>query len=302
MREDWKYYGCIFVTGCLWGTNGVFIKLMEQAGSSSLYTGFIRLLFSFLILLIITLVKDGVKAFKVSKKTLISCVMLGLLCQALYNYLYTTTISLLGMSLGSVMTYMSPVFASILSFFIFREKFGMRKYVALVMNLVGCALTVTGGKLDGFHFAVSGVLFGVAAAFIYSLSGILGRFATDEGSAFAVCTYNFLFGVIFLGLFSHPWTTVEMPMDKTIWFYGFLYALLPTAIGYIFYFVGLSGVKESSKVPVVASVENVVAVMIGVYVFHELIGLGNVIGIAMVLGSIAVMNLEGKRHDKVNNY
>ena len=67
-----------------------------------------------------------------------------------------------------------------------------------------------------------------------------------------------------VSLFKHIKETYP---DKTIWCYGFLYALLPTAIGYIFYFVGLSGVKESSKVPVVASVENVVAVMIGVY--HE---------------------------------
>lgn len=73
---------------------------------------------------------------------------------------------------------------------------------------------------------------------------------------------------------------------------GFVYALIPTGICYIIYFNGVSKIKESSKVPVVASVENVVAVIVGVAIFHEKVGTGNLIGIALVLGTIAVMNME----------
>ena len=86
MNSAWKSYGCIFVAGCLWGTNGLFVKLMQGAGSTSAYTGFVRIALSLLILTVITLVKEGPKAFKISKNTLISCALLGLVCQALYNY------------------------------------------------------------------------------------------------------------------------------------------------------------------------------------------------------------------------
>ena len=47
----------------------------------------------------------------------------------------------------------------------------------------------------------------------------------------------------------------------------------------------MSKIKESSKVPVVASVENVVAVIVGVMVFHEKVGIGNLAGIVLVLGA-----------------
>lgn len=131
-----------------------------------------------------------------------------------------------------------------------------------------------------------------ASAACYSLVGIFGRLASGESSPFVVATYNFLFGTIFLGLFGHPWTTVADPMNFKILAYGFVYALIPTGICYIIYFNGVSKIKESSKVPVVASVENVVAVIVGVMVFHEKVGIGNLAGIVLVLVSIAVMNME----------
>lgn len=292
MRDSWKSYGCVFVAGCLWGTNGIFVKLMQGAGSSSAYTGFVRILLSFLILTVITLIKEGPKAFKISKNTLISCALLGLVCQALYNYVYSSAINSLGVSFACVMTYMSPAFASVISYFLFREKFGPNKYLAMILNLAGCALTVTGGSLKGMTFAASGLLFGLASAACYSLVGIFGRLASGESSPFVVATYNFLFGTIFLGLFGHPWTTVAEPLDPQILAYGFIYALIPTGICYVIYFSGVSKIKESSKVPVVASVENVVAVAAGVLFFHEKVGLGNLAGVMLVLGSIAVMNLE----------
>lgn len=292
MNQALKSYGCIFVAGCLWGTNGLFVKLMQECGSSSAYTGFVRIVLSFLILTVITLIKEGPKAFKINKSTLVSCLLLGLVCQALYNYVYSSAINSLGVSFACVMTYMSPAFASVISYFLFREKFGPNKYLAMALNLVGCLLTVTGGHLNGMSFAVSGLLFGLASAACYSLVGIFGRIASGEASPYVVATYNFLFGSIFLGLFGRPWTTVANPFEPGILLYGLIYALIPTGICYIIYFSGVSRIKESSKVPVVASVENVIAVLIGVLVFHEKVGMGNMIGILLVLGSIAVMNME----------
>lgn len=304
MKTSMRGYGYILAAGCLWGTNGLFVKLMQGCGSSSAYTGFVRIALSLVILTVITLIKEGPRAFKISKNTLISCMLLGLVCQALYNYVYSSAINSLGVSFACVMTYMSPAFASVISYFLFKEQFGPNKYLAMILNLTGCILTVTGGHLNGMSFAASGLLFGLSSAACYSLVGIFGRIASGESSPFVVATYNFLFGTIFLGLFGHPWTTVANPFNPGILGYGFIYALIPTGICYVIYFSGVSRIKESSKVPVVASVENVVAVFIGVLVFHEHVGAGNLLGIALVLGSIAIMNMQlpaghGKKREHI---
>ena len=48
---------------------------------------------------------------------------------------------------------------------------------------------------------------------------------------------------------------------------------------------------ETSKVPVVCSVETIVASVTGVFLFNENLGGMKLLGIALVLCSIAVMNL-----------
>lgn len=298
MKKELRSYMCVFVAGSLWGTIGLFVKIMQNCGSSSAYTSFLRMALGFILLVAITLIKDGPKALKISKNTLISCVLLGFICQAVYNVVYSTAVNTIGVSLSSVLLYTSPVFTSITSFLFFKEKIGRQKIVALIINIVGCTLTVTGGHFGELSFAVSGLLFGVAAGFCYSLTAIFGRLAADEGSPFAVATYNFLFATLFLAVF-HPWTTVEVPLNLPLILAGVGFALIPTAFGYIFYFKGLQGITESSKVPVVASVETVVATIIGILVYHENIRIGNIIGILCVLGSIGVMNLGVAKKDKI---
>ena len=71
---------------------------------------------------------------------------------------------------------------------------------------------------------------------------------------------------------------------------GLLFALIPTTFAYLFYFSGVSVIKETSKVPVIASIEPVVATLIGVLIYHEPIGVVNVLGILLVIGSIVLMN------------
>lgn len=295
MKTEFKSYACIFIAGSLWGTIGLFVKLMEQSGSTSSYTSFLRMGLGLVLLVAITLIKDGPGAFRIGKGTLISCILLGFICQAIYNLAYSNAVNAIGVALSSVLLYTSPIFTSITSFLFFHEKLGQRKLIALFINIIGCALTVTGGSFTGLSFAVSGLLFGIAAGFCYSLAPIFGRLAADEGSPFAVSTYNFLFATIFLAVFTRPWSDVEDPLNLKLLAIGVGFALIPTALGYIFYFSGLKNITESSKVPVVASIETVVATMIGMVVFHEDLHLGNMIGILCVLGSIAIMNLRWRR-------
>ena len=148
MNSEFKSFTKIFITGCLWGTIGLFVKLMEEQGSSASYTSFLRLFFGSLLLAVLTLIIDGPKAFIIGRKTLISCIFLGIVCQGTFNILYSTSISMNGMSVGSVLLYSAPIFTSIASLLLFREKLNYIKWIALLVNVIGCALTATGGDFS----------------------------------------------------------------------------------------------------------------------------------------------------------
>ena len=283
-------YTLIMVSGCLWGTIGLFIKLLDNAGSSPSYTTFLRMGFAFLILTIAALIKEGAGSFRVSRRTLITCMLMGVVSMSINNLCYTNAVSLLGMSLGAALLYMAPVFTAIESRVIFSENIGKYKIAAIALNVIGCTLAATGGDFSGIHVSAAGILFGIGAAFAYSTQNIFGRMATDDAPPFTVAAYNFMFAALFTLLAARPFAGVRDPMDPQILLYGFLFAIIPTAAAYLLYFVGISGLTESSKVPVLCSLELVVAAVLGAAVFSEHISAGMAAGIAMIFVSIIVIN------------
>lgn len=283
-------YALIMLSGILWGTIGLFVKVLDAKGSTSEYTTFMRMTFAFLLLLVITLVKDGAGAFRIGRRTMLSCMLLGFVSMSLNNLCYTNAVSRLGMSLAAAILYMAPIFTSIQSKLLFHEKIGRNKLIALAFNVLGCVLAATGGRLSLEGVSVMGLLFGIGAAFAYSTQNIFGRLATDEASPFVVATYNFFFAAVFTLVVARPFSTMKDPFDPQILIWGLLFGLIPTTIAYLLYFAGIQGLKETSKVPVFCSLELVVATILGGLLFNEDLPLVSLAGTAMILVSIMLMN------------
>lgn len=53
----------IFIAGSLWGSIGLFIRLMSDAGAPAEEISFLRMVFAFGILLVVTVIRSGVAAF-----------------------------------------------------------------------------------------------------------------------------------------------------------------------------------------------------------------------------------------------
>ncbi len=278
----------IFAAGCLWGSIGLFIRLMSDAGAPAATIGFLRMVFAFVILLVVTVIRSGISAFRVSRRILFFSAMLGLVCHGVYNVFYSWAVVRIGVTVSAVLLNVAPVFTAILSAGFFHERITSRKCIALIVNVIGCVLAATGGQFKAAVLSVSGILFGIAAGLCYALTAIFGRLAGERGDPFVVSTYSYLFAALFLAAFMKPWATPIMITPSIVWL-GFLYALIPTAIGYLFYYQGVQQIQESSKVPVIASMETVTAAILGVLVLGEKLSVVHYLGIAVVMGSIVLM-------------
>ena len=290
MEGNTRKYTLIMLSGILWGTIGLFIKVLDAKGSTSEYTTFMRMTFAFLFLFALTLVKEGTAAFRIGKRTMLSCALLGFVSMSLNNLCYTYAVNRLGMSLAAAILYMAPIFTSIQSKLLFHEKIGKNKMIALALNVLGCGLAATGGRLSLIGLSVTGLLFGIGAAFAYSTQNIFGRLATDEASPFVVATYNFFFAAAFTLVAARPFSGMSDPFDPQILLWGLLFGLIPTTIAYLLYFAGIQGLTETSKVPVFCSLELVVATVLGGLLFKENLPLASLLGIVMILVSIMLMN------------
>ncbi len=290
-----KAYFQVFFAAVLWGTIGLFGTILGNMGMKSTEISFYRLLSASVLLAIVLLVKGkGLSLFRISRKGLVSCMLIGFICQAIYNIFYMNAVTMTGMSTAAVLLYTSPIFVMIISRIFFKETITSRKILAIFLNIIGCVLTVTGGDFSGLSVALAGVIFGVLAGFTYGLLPVFSRLGADDENPFTSAFYGLFFGMVALFFISKPYTgmsvPVTLPMILTIIGFG----LIPSAIAYIIYFGGLSGIKETSVVPVLCSIENVAASVIGFLVLHENFTLFKVIGVALVFISIVVINSKNR--------
>lgn len=283
----------VLCAGVLWGSIGFFVRKLNELGVDTGLTAFMRIFCGWLILiplLIAMSMKTGKNYFRISKKGILQCLLMGIVTQAFFNLSYSGCINSVGVAMGSVLLYTAPIFVAILSKLLFKEEINARKGIALVINLVGCFIMVTGGDLSVLKVSGIGILLGVGAGFFYAMVTILGKFTSDEVDPFTLVFYNFLFGWISLVIFTNPIPKIAAVSSPYFWLLGFGYGLIPTVGSYLFYMNGISHDVELSRVPIIASVEPIIATLIGLLVFSENISLVNAIGLVIVLFSIVLMN------------
>ncbi len=289
--EQNRGYLLILAAGALWGTIGFFATLLANLGMKAGPVAFFRVLSSTVMLALALLIKGkGISLFRISRRGLFSCMLIGVVSQAFYNVCYMNTIEQNGMATAAVFLYTSPVYVALLSRLFFREPLTVNKILAIVMNIVGCVLTVTGGVFSEMRISPFGLVMGLLAGFTYALLPILSRTGASEENPYTAAFYGQLFGALMLFFLIRPYQNpgTEFTWQIILVLIGF--GLIPSALAYIVYYGGMSRITETSKVPVIASVETVVAAVIGLVAFGQTLGAVKILGIALVLCSIAVMN------------
>lgn len=291
--EQNKGYIMVFAAGMLWGTIGLFSTLLSKLGMDSSAVAFFRLLSASILLIPILLVKGkGFSLFRISKKGLISCALIGFISQAFYNLCYMKAIEMGGMATAAVLLYTAPVFVAIMSGILFKEPLTGNKIIAILVNIAGCILTVTGGDFSAIKISGLALLMGVLAGFTYGTMPVFSRFGADNEDPYTSSFYGLALGALLLFFIVRPYNGMGTEWNWQIILVLIGFGIVPSALGYIVYFGGLSRVKETSVVPVLASIETVAASVIGFVVFGQDLSLGKIIGIAFVICSIIIMNMK----------
>ena len=297
MNREGRSFIKIFVTGCLWGTIGLFVKLMEAQGSSSSYTSFLRLFFGALLLAVITLIADGPTAFKIGRKTLISCILLGIVCQGAFNILYSTSVSMNGMAVGSVLLYTAPVFTTAASVLLFREKLTKRKAICAAIAVSGMVLvsgvTEGGGAGTG---NLKGVMLGLGAAVCYASVIIMNKKITGV-DAYRKTTIQMLCA----GLVMVPYMLLTGGIDGA----GFtitavllllVVGVIHTGFAYVLYFGSMDGLKAQS-IAMLSYIDPVTALLLSALVLREPLSAAGVAGAIMILLSAVISEKRSMNHD-----
>ena len=289
MRQKTSSILLVLAAGCMWGCMGLLVRPLNNVGLVTMDICFLRGFVTFVIMLAGLLVFDRT-ALKIRLKDIWCFVGTGALSVSFFNFCYFKTITLTSLSVAAVLLYTAQAFVMIMSFFLFKESMTNKKMLALLLAFVGCVL-VSGVVAGGGDLSVKGILVGLGAGFGYALYSIFGRYALQRGyGPLTITFYTFLFATlstIFLTDVSSIINIVET--HPRIGIYGAFMILFVTLFPYLCYTKGLSGM-ENGTASVIASIEPVVATVLGILIYKEEMTFESAFGMILVLGSIVMLN------------
>lgn len=286
----------IILAGCFWGSMGIFVRKLGTYGFSAIQIVSIRISLAALIFSLVLLIKDR-KGFKISPKDIPLFLGLGFGSILFFTICYFTAITMMSLSTAAILLYTSPVWIMLMSIFFFHEKLEKRKLIALALAFGGCVL-VSG--ISGEGMTVTGLLIGLGSGIGYGLYSILGKIALREYSSYTVTAYTFIFAAAGSWVISQPADMIgkfsAAPDFGFLIVLCFLTALVTAVIPFLSYTIGLESV-EASKAGIIATIEPMVATLIGVLVFSEKLTLMSGAGILLILAAVVILNLKDQAKD-----
>ena len=289
----------IIIAACFWGSMGIFVRRLTNYGFNSIQIVSIRLTLAAVIFSIFLFFKER-SGFRIAWRDVPLFLGLGLGSILFFTVCYFAAITIMPLSTAAILLYTSPIWIMLMSALFFHEKINVKKVIALLLAFGGCVL-VSGISGDGI--TIKGLLLGLGSGIGYGLYSILGTVALRKYSPYTVTTYTFLFAAL------GSWVICK-PVDMLSKFgnadglaglilFCILTALVTAVIPFLAYTLGLRSV-EAGKAGIIATIEPVVATLVGIICFSETLTLLSGIGIVLVLAAVIVLNIKKKEGKQSN--
>lgn len=287
-------YILVLIAGISWGLIGVFTKAIDRLGFTEMQMLFIKGVLATAVLFVIIFAKDKKQIKLKDWKHLRYFVGTGIISFTFFSWAYMKAVNLTSLGVAAVLLYTAHTFVMLFSILLFGEKMTKTKGIVLLMTFVGCIL-VTGLLEGGAAFTWQGIAIGLASGIGYALYSIFGTYAIKAGyGSLTISFYTFLMATITMAFLVEPAAVVTQITELEQWPLAVSFALLTTVVPYLSYTKGLSGLP-ASKASVTATIEPVVAAVLGIVVFHESVSMLKLTGIVLVLSSVVVMSRQEEK-------
>lgn len=196
------------------------------------------------------------------RRILAQLIGMGALGYVGQSFLYMTAIKYASTGLVALLLYLYPMFVFILSVLILQEKATSIKVAALILALIGLALTVDpkGGQLIG-------ALMAIGAALIYSMYIIVGTNVMKHVSAVQSSTIIFTSAGTVYGMLAFV-NGMHLPASTSGWQAILGIIVISTIIPVVTFLAGLEIIGPTNAA-MLSTLEPVVTVLLAAWLFGE---------------------------------
>jgi drug/metabolite transporter (DMT)-like permease len=195
-------YTVALISAAILSTTSILIRYLTQTYHlPALILAFWRDLFVFLTLLPI-LALGRWSPLRVDRHHLRYLVLYGLML-AIFNSLWTLSVSLNGAAVSTVLAYCSAGFTALLGWWFLKERLGWGKLLAVALSLAGCVLVSGALYPAAWRLNLLGIITGILSGLWYAIYTLMGRSASQRGlNPWTTLVYTFGFAAVFLLAFN----------------------------------------------------------------------------------------------------
>ncbi|WP_375591934.1 DMT family transporter [Chitiniphilus eburneus] len=198
---------------------------------------------------------------------------------------YFTALQYASAALAALLLYLYPVIVTLLSACFLGERLRRRVWGALALACVGLVLTI-GAALRG---SVLGVVFGVAAALIYSCYILAGARLTPRAGALPAASVVMIAAAAVLWgstVFRQP----HWPVGAEGWAAALAIAIISTVIAIFAFLAGLDRLS-AAEASTLSTLEPVVSVLLAAWLLAEPLSPGQWLGGTAILAAALIISL-----------
>jgi len=284
----------------IWSTTGVFMGyLLTKYNMPALLLAFWRnLLVGVALVPALFLIRRSLLDINISQIRFFGSYGLTL---ALFNSIWALSLRENGAAVATVLGYSSAGFTAIIALFLFQEKLGLPKIVAIILSLGGCVMVSNAYSTEMWKLNPLGVSTGLVSGVLFAVYTLFGKEAARrEINVWTSLLYSFAFGAVFIMVFnlfpvlpgaagSFKALLPELPPDG--WLILVFLSFVPTLLGF--------GLYNGSMNYLPASIANLLATTepamtaIEAYVFlRERMTLIQIVGSVIILSAVLIVQLE----------
>jgi drug/metabolite transporter (DMT)-like permease len=293
-KHPWRGYFLVAGATFCWGAAATLGKAIfaerlfaGRPAISPLVITQTRTTFAVLILLAWLLIKHGRPFFRITKRDLVLCALIGTLGIAGSNYFYYVAIQKTTVPMAIILQYTAPIW--VLLYMVTRglQRPTVTRISAVFLGLIGTSLVVelfrSGVRLNG-----EGVIAAQVAAFSFAFYIVAGQGLVSRNHQLKVMTYALLSAAVMWLVVDPPWRLLAQNFSAGQWLFLFLFSCFSYLLPYILYFSGLKYLDPTGAV-VTSCLEPVFATLLSVTFLHEPIHGGQLLGFAAVLAATIIV-------------
>jgi len=267
-----------------WG--GAFIAGRILAQSLPIMTAAFGRIFIASILLVIVVIKIEGSLPRLNRKQIFLTAILGFTGVFINNICFFGALARVPAGRTSLFVSLTPIVIAILASFFFSERLGVRRWIGILVALLGAIVVITRGDLVSGITDINqsiglGELMMIGAVFSWAAYTLISREVIETLSPIVATTYSTLWGFFFLSIGAlGEFKDIDwVLLDWRVWTSVFYLGAFGTVIAFIWFYEGIQAVGPSRT----AIFSNLVPAF---GVLFSVLLLGEPILISMVVGGL----------------